>query len=179
MTLRLLALAVAIGLLALPASSQVFSAQEDPGPAVSGLVDATDPESIAALLREEGYKATLKHQESGAVEIQSSAHEASFWLYFQACTPEFTECEVITFSSGFDFETAQLPDIIGDWNVSRFSKAYLDKDGDPFVEFSINMKEGVSRENFLDTLSWFTTEMEAFIERIGWNNDIAGQTQPI
>ena len=41
------------------------------------------------------------------------------------------------------------------------------------------MKGGVTRENFVDTLHWFTTEMSAFIEQIGWNRDLSGQAQPI
>ena len=180
----LLALALGASLSVPPALAQLDSLQAAPEPpaapeAAPSLVDAGDPGRIAAILREEGHEATLKRQDTGAMEIETSAGGTRFWLYFQACDDDFTGCEVITFASGFDFETAQLPDIIGDWNANRFSKAYLDADGDPFVEFSVNMKNGVSRENFIDTLSWFIMEMDAFIERIGWNSDIAGQAQPI
>ncbi|MEQ8558990.1 MAG: YbjN domain-containing protein [Henriciella sp.] len=176
---------LAFSLAVLPASAQFTNSmpgtlvdQEDGAPDRK-LVDARDPEAIARILREQGYEAAIEKQENGAVEIQSKSGHANFWLYFHACTPHFTECEIITFSSGFDFETAQLPDIIGNWNATRFSKAYLDADGDPFVEFSVNMKDGVTRENFVDTLDWFTMEMSAFIERIGWNAGLAEQAQPI
>lgn len=178
-TRRLVSAFAALAVAAVPASAQTVAMPEDEGQPASQLIDATDPGAIAGLLRAEGFKAEIVTQPSGAIEIKSETAEAKFWLYFQACTPEYTGCEVVTFSSGFDFETAQLPDIIGDWNADRFSKAYLDEDGDPFVEFSVNLKAGVSRENFADTLHWFTTEMTAFIEQIGWDRTLAGQAQPI
>jgi len=175
----LAALALAAPAASLPAAAQFAAMPEAGEENAPQVVDATDPELIARILRSEGFKAELKTLASGAVEIESEHDGASFWLYFQACTADFSECEVISFSSGFDFETAQLPDIIGDWNQERYSKAYLDEDGDPFVEFSVNMKDGVTRENFVDTLHWFTTEMSAFIEQIGWNRDMTDQAQPI
>ena len=143
------------------------------------LVDATDPEAIAQLMRSAGYTAELRTQPTGAKEIESEAAGVNFWLYFQACNPDFTGCEVITFSAGFDFDTPQRPDILGDWNRTRYSKAYLDEDGDPFVEFSVNMVHGVSPENLLNTLNWFTLEMTAFMQQIGWHAEDAQQAQPI
>ena len=177
--IALAALALTAPVAHLPAAAQFAAMPEADGDSAPQVIDATDPELIARILRSEGFKAELKTLASGAVEIESEYDGASFWLYFQACTVDFTGCEVISFSSGFDFETAQLPDIIGDWNHERYSKAYLDEDGDPFVEFSVNMKGGVTRQNFVDTLHWFTTEMSAFIEQIGWNRDLSGQAQPI
>ncbi|WP_158085604.1 YbjN domain-containing protein [Henriciella aquimarina] len=147
--------------------------------APSGLIDASDPAAIVDLLEEAGFDARLTTQPTGAVQIESSIAETNFWLYFQACTPEFTGCEVITFSSGFDFDSPQVRDILGDWNATHYTKAYLDDSGDPFVEFSVNMVHGVSRENFINTLNWFTTEVKAFMDQIGWNNDTGGTAQPI
>lgn len=143
------------------------------------MVTAADPQAVAALLRKHGFETEIETQPTGAVVIHTQSRDAGFGLYFQACTETLTECEVITFSSGFDFDTPQLPDVLGRWNSTRFSKAYLNGDGDPFVEFSINMKHGVSEENFIDSLTWFTTEIAAFIEQIGWTGDVEDHTQPI
>ena len=175
-----LASLIVLALITAPASAQFAMS---PQPAEAGednrLVTAANPAAVAALLRDKGYKAELETQPSGAVVIQTQSRDAGFGLYFQACTDTFTECEVITFSAGFDFETAQLPDILGRWNATRFSKAYLNEEGDPFVEFSINMKHGVTAENFIDSLVWFTTEIAAFIDQIGWTGDMEDHTQPI
>lgn len=145
----------------------------------STLIDASDPSAIAALLASHGFEAVLSKQDTGAVQIKSSAAGESFWLYFQACEADFTDCEVITLSTGFDFETPQTEAIFGDWNREKISKAYLDEDGDPFVEFSINMLHGVARENFADTLNWFAMEMAAFMDQIGWSDEDDTPAQPI
>ncbi|MEQ9316865.1 MAG: YbjN domain-containing protein, partial [Henriciella sp.] len=73
----------------------------------------------------------------------------------------------------------QTEAIFGDWNRQKISKAYLDEDGDPYVEFSINMLHGVSRENFTDTLNWFAMEMAAFMDQVGWSEDDKAPAQPI
>lgn len=143
------------------------------------LIDASDPAAVAALLAGHGFEAILSKQETGAVQIKSSAAGESFWLYFQACDEDFTGCEVITLSTGFDFETPQTEDIFADWNRQKISKAYLDEEGDPYVEFSINMLHGVSRENFIDTLNWFAMEMAAFMDQIGWSEEDSASAQPI
>lgn len=147
--------------------------------AESELLDAADPAEIAALLASEGFEAVLSKQDTGAVQIKSSAAGESFWLYFEACEADYTGCEVITLSTGFDFDTPQTEAVFGDWNRQKISKAYLDEEGDPYVEFSINMLHGVSRENFVDTLNWFAMEMAAFMDQIGWNEEDDAPAQPI
>ena len=64
------------------------------------------------------------------------------------------------------------------WNQSRYTKAYIDDENDPFIEFSINMLHGVTRENFVDTLGWFMLEVEEFENLIGWGQS-AETSQPI
>lgn len=145
----------------------------------STLIDATDPEAIAALLASEGYQAVLSQQPEGTWQIESSAAGAGFWLYFQACDPDHTGCEVISFVSGFDFDQPQVPGILGDWNRQKLSKAYVDDEGDPIVEFSVNMVHGVSRDNFIDTLNWFAMEMVGFMDQIGWHQEDAESAKPI
>lgn len=163
-----------------PQAPLQHSRAPSPGPEdMPALVDARDPAAIVELMQAGGYPAELNVQESGAVEIRSQANGANFWLYFQACDPDFTNCEIITFAAGFDFSSPQVPELLGDWNVTRYSKAYLDKDGDPFVEFSVNMVHGVSTRNFLNTLNWFTLEMKAFMSQIGWNDTDVAAAQPI
>lgn len=171
-----------------PADPRTAQEEAAPGPSVprSGaqaeapaLIDASRPKVVAELIRATGLPAELNVQDSGAVEIRSQANGANFWLYFQACDPDFTSCEVITFAAGFDFASPQVPDLLGNWNATRYSKAYLDKDGDPFVEFSVNMVHGVSARNFLNTLDWFTLEMKAFMDQISWDDSDVAAAQPI
>ena len=174
------ALLASLTVFALPAAAERGSAQAQEAPeTASSLIDASDPAAIAGLMRRSGFAAEVQSQPNGAVQIQSSLGSTGFWLYFQACEPDFTDCEIITLSSGFDFETPQVRDLLGNWNETHYSKAYLDPAGDPFIEFYINMLHGVSEENFINTLSWFTTELTSFLYRIGWNSGQDGKATPI
>ncbi len=174
--------AIGIATLACPvigANAQRLTVQSSAPASPGALVDATNPQLIAEIMKSEGYEAKLSQQDSGASEIQSNVAGTHFWIYFQACDPDFTNCEVITFAAGFDFDTPQVSGVLGNWNQTRYSKAYLDSQGDPFVEFSVNMAQGVSRENFVNTLDWFASETVAFMQQVGWHEDTADPARPI
>jgi hypothetical protein len=50
---------------------------------------------------------------------------------------------------------------INEWNrKKRWSKAYLDKDGDPNISFDINLRDGVARGNL-------ETDIGRWVETIG------------
>ncbi|MEL7232221.1 MAG: YbjN domain-containing protein, partial [Pseudomonadota bacterium] len=70
--------------------------------------------------------------------------------------------------AGFDFADAQDESVAAEWNYNRFTKAYLDKEGDPFIQLPVNILHGITPANFEDTLVWFTNEMGAFMDHIGW-----------
>ncbi|MEM5516742.1 YbjN domain-containing protein [Henriciella sp. AS95] len=178
---RLITCALGLALMSAPCVANAEDAAELAAPKSQSvdLIDATDPMAIATILAEEGFNPILSKQESGAVQIQSTTGEVDFWLHFQACAPDFTACEVITFMSGFDFDTPQDPAIFGDWNREKLSKAYLDGDGDPLVEFSVNLVHGVTRDNFLDTLHWFALEVRTFMEQIDWHKQEPDSAKPI
>ena len=141
--------------------------------------DASDPQVIVSLFREEGYRAILTASDLGFYEIESAANGYAFWLYFQACDDEGANCEIVTFSCGFDFVAPQSEAVLGTWNRDRYTKAYVDEEGDPYVEFSVNMTHGVTRENFADTLTWYTSEALDFVDQIGWEEDDTATAQPI
>ena len=180
-TRQLLASALAVLLAACAAGhgASLVSAPDETSPAAAGLIDASDPKTIVRLLRQRGYAADLNVDQSGAVEIRTSHDSPNFWLFFEACAPDFTQCEVITLAAGFDFDAPQVPGLLGNWNEERFSKAYLDSEGDPFVEFTINMLHGVSPENFIDTLDWFGREITEFIDQIGWHVEDVEPARPV
>ncbi len=141
------------------------------------LIDATMPEAVADLLREEGFRAKLSKEEDGTTAIESAANGKSFWITFQACDEHKADCEIIILSAGFDFLDPQPESVIGNWSRDKFTKAYLDDEGDPHLEFTINSKHGITKDNLRDTLVWFTDEMPRFMKHIGWY-DRAQNSQP-
>lgn len=148
------------------------------------LVDASDPERIAAILQDEGFKAELTKGENDALIIRSGASGVDFQIAFMACGGETNVCEVLSFSAGFDFEYGKKPSDLSNWNQTKWTKAYLDAENDPFLEHNVNMLHGVSEANFRDTLNWYARELGRFVDFIGWNDpksapDIDPEIKPI
>ncbi len=56
---------------------------------------------------------------------------------------------------------------INAWNRDkRFGKAYLDDDGDPALEMNVNLRYGVSRKNFDDTVDFWRIVLKTFKEEV-------------
>nr|WP_070960983.1 YbjN domain-containing protein [Hyphomonas sp. Mor2] len=134
------------------------------------LVDAFDPKRIVSILQDEGYRSKLSVDEDGKVSIMSGAHGTDFHVYFEACSDGGTKCEILAFRAGFDFDRPPAPAILDEWNLKRWTKSFRDEDGDPFLEYAVNMVHGVSEANFRDTLNWYVRELGEFIDEIGWND---------
>jgi hypothetical protein len=165
------------------AGALALSASGDPGTAEPAeiqrtMLDASDEKVVLDLLHSAGFTTEVTRSDNGAAEIKVDDGEIRFWIFFQACSKGPDTCEVITFSSGYDLNWPNLEDVVNAWNQSRYTKAYIDDENDPFIEFSINMLHGVTRENFVDTLGWFMLEVEEFENLIGWGQS-AETSQPI
>jgi len=124
------------------------------------LVDATDPERIVQLMRGFG-SSTLETDDYGDPLITGRVEGSKYGIYFYGCE-ENRSCKDIQFSAawaGYDVSMHQ----INEWNkTKRYGKAYLDNDGDPAIEMSVNLTYGVSRDNFDDTIDWWTITMKEF-----------------
>ena len=44
----------------------------------------------------------------------------------------------------------------------KFGKAYLDQDGDPRLEMTVNLDYGVTQRNLDDTFDWWTKALARF-----------------
>jgi hypothetical protein len=58
---------------------------------------------------------------------------------------------------------------VNDWNkVKRFSRAYIDKDGDPALEFDVDLDDGgMSAALFIDNIEFFEASIAGFKKHIG------------
>lgn len=135
------------------------------------LLDIGTPDTVVQLVQDAGFRAQLKTLDDGHKFIESSANGMKFQIHFYGCTAENTGCELLVFTAGFDFAEAQDEEIVSDWNFTRFTKAYLDKEGDPYIQLPVNILYGVTHDNFKDTLVWFTNEMGSFMDHIGWYDE--------
>ncbi len=146
-----------------------FLAGLSPLSAAAQTVDGTDPERIAGILRDMGYKALLTTDQVGDPKIESKANGNDFSIYFYGCDKGIN-CKAIQFAAGFDLADGTSLDVINDWNAkNRFGRAYLDDEADPFVELDVNLDfGGVTETNLRDTIDWWDVVMAAFVEHIGF-----------
>jgi hypothetical protein len=138
-------------------------------PAMAAPVVAENPEAIADLLKDIGYRAELTKDDTGDPKIESAAAGASFSIYFYGCT-DGRDCSSIQFSSGFDLDNALNLSSVNDWNTrKRYGKVYVDDEGDPYIEFDINLAGGgISEDAFRDSLDSWERLLADFQQHIDW-----------
>lgn len=132
------------------------------GPALAQLVDATDPQQLATIIQDMGYRARIDTDGIGDPMITSSVGGTDFNLYFFGCT-DGVECKSLLFKVGYDLASGTTLAVVNAWNQDNlFGRAYLDEDDDPWLEMPVNMDGGVSLFNFQDTFDWWEVVIEEF-----------------
>lgn len=90
-----------------------------------------------------------------------------FNIFFYGCDSG-TNCKQILFQAGWDLPNGVRPAIINNWNRGNlFGRAFLDDEGDPFVEMPINLDGGMSAELMDDNFDWWRFVLEEFKDHIG------------
>ena len=141
--------------------------------AISGSATAAnikaDPLEVAIQLRELGYPAELSSDTGGDPKLDSTAADVVFSIFFYGCI-EKKNCDSIQFYAGFDKKDGIDLAKINNWNVSkRYGVAYVDDENDPRIEYDVNLDgEGVSVENFKDTIELWVALLAAFKTHIDW-----------
>lgn len=65
--------------------------------------------------------------------------------------------------AGFSADGRALPEQINEWNrTKRFSRAYLDREGDPIIESDIDLEGGVTRDAMVAWIRTFNISLSAF-----------------
>ncbi|MBX9796238.1 YbjN domain-containing protein [Sphingomonas sp.] len=131
-------------------------------PAQAQMVTSANPESIAAALRDRGFKAKLTTDKEGDPLIESAASGYSFAVLFLGCE-NHKACSSVQFYAGFTRKG--LPqEKINEWNrTKRFGRAYIDRAGDPVVEMDINLEPGgMPASLFADTIDIWEALIDAF-----------------
>jgi hypothetical protein len=128
----------------------------------------TGPE-VAAWLQKAGYKAELTKDDGGDPMINSAANGSTFKVYFYDCDTAKTRCKALQLSAGFDLKTPLTLEKINEWNrKNRYLKAYLDDEGDPYVQYDVNVNAGRTVEGLDDDFGVWTGMLDDFTTFIGW-----------
>jgi len=111
-------------------------------PAAAQMRERITAEQLAGLLRDKGLQGTVN--EKGNVLVTANGTKILFLISGQTVQAYF----------GLSGTSANV-NTVNDWNKSkRFSRAYIDGDGDPCVELDYDLEGGVTDDN---VKVWFDT----------------------
>lgn len=145
--------ALAAGVPAFPAASQAPSAR----------VSAADPEGMAEVLRFAGYPAKLVTDDYGDPQIDT---EFSGWdgaIMFYGCDEDtHTGCDSIELRVGFDRAEPMTLELLNEVATSRYIAAFLDDEGDPWINWDIvtGNGEGIPAAVFMQSVNEFASGVE-------------------
>lgn len=128
-----------------------------------------DIDVIENLFETYGLKTKRGTDPAGDVMLTSRLEGISFDVYFYGCGKN-VPCDSIQFSAGFDMPNGLTPAQINEWNRDRrYGKVYVDDQGDPYIEYDINLDgDGVGAKNFDTSLEIWHSLINDFRTFIGW-----------
>ncbi|MEX8503663.1 MAG: YbjN domain-containing protein [Leptothrix ochracea] len=128
------------------------------------LITAADPEKILEVAKGFG-SATLETDAQGDPKIVGRVEGTKYGLYFYGCKGG-KQCTDIQFNAAWSEVKVSLDQLNG-WNSTRrYGKAFLDRDGDPVLQMSVNLDHGVSRKNLEDTFDWWAKIVPEFRHKV-------------
>lgn len=134
------------------------------GALAEDLIDATDPNRIVELAKGFG-SANLETDTDGSPMITGRMDGTRYVVYFYGCD-DGKECDDIQFAASWS-DAKVDPKDINAWNMNkRFAKAYLDDQGDPVIDLSVNIDYGVTVRNLEDTFDWWSIAMREFKSQV-------------
>jgi hypothetical protein len=160
-------LAVAVAVAGLAASAAAQDSQFAKADEIQ-LVDGSTIDLIIASLERNGFTVELTTDSGGDPMIRSTDRNAPFSVFFYSCT-NGADCGYIQFSTGWSMPNGITLAKIEEWNATKsFGQAFRNADKNPWLAMVVNLKGGVTVENFDDTVDWWRVIIASFEEHIGW-----------
>ncbi|MBW6396182.1 YbjN domain-containing protein [Thermus sp. SYSU G05001] len=127
-----------------------------------GLVKGLTPGEVEAFLQ--ATDVSYERREARLFSVTVGGLKA--WLELDWCEGE--RCGLLALSSGFKKQVSL--ERINEWNRRfRFGRAYLDEDGDAWIETELDVSEGLSWEAVREFVRLFTEKvLPRFAEHIGF-----------
>lgn len=125
-------------------------------------------DSIAEALTDYGLKVERETDAEGAPKLLTRIEGTRFTIWFYDC--DDGPCTSLQFSAGFDLNDPLSASKMNEWNRDkRFGKAWIDDEGDPFLEMNVALgAEGVSANSFDLSLDMWRIAMGQFRNFIDW-----------
>ena len=167
-TATLVGAIIALAAILAATGAEAQNAKKSTAPA-SDMITGSNFDGIIAALTNNGFSAMLTTDKGGDPLIQSTDPNAPFSISFYGCT-NGKNCEYIQFVEGWHLPNGTTPDVIEKWNEKYvWGRAYIDSENDPWIDMAVNLKGGVTAENFDDTVSWWWSLTRDFESNIGFN----------
>lgn len=132
-------------------------------------IEAAKPATIVTALQNAGYKAVLDKDNDGEPKITSAANGAKFTVFFYGCEQHIA-CKSIQFYAGYTMKAKPTQQKINEWNANnRFATGFIDKDGDPNIEWDVVTEGGLSATLFAGVTDRWTTAMGSFQTFVGFS----------
>ena len=120
------------------------------------MLDLSNPETVAAAVKDAGYKAELKTNDKGEPFISSSTNGSEFTIEFYGCE-EKINCGSFQFYSWYKKDPFYTLELVNDWNAKkRFMKLAIDSDGDMGQYMDFSSVGLFNQKAFADMLDWYT-----------------------
>ncbi len=117
----------------------------------SAVIDKAGPEVYARAVEAAGF--SIMNRTERFIQIDM------FGLKVQLF-PQPTSAQLF---AGFSSSRAMSPVIINEWNRSkRFSRSYIDREGDPILESDIDLEGGVTEQAIVTWIQTFAISLKAF-----------------
>lgn len=131
-------------------------------------VSAANPNQLAAVIQDLGYRAKLAVDDIGDPIIYSSVGGTDFSIQFYGCDDDTNDdCKMLLFRVGYDLDDGTNLKAVNTWNENALvGRAYIDAERDPWLEWAVNTLGGVSRESFEDTYDWWEVTVNEFESEI-------------
>lgn len=130
------------------------------------LVFGDDTDGVLRIARLYG-SAAISRQQNGDPLIAGAIENLPYALRFLNCR-NANVCEDLNFRIGFQIKPS--PETINSWNASkRFSRAYLDAEGDAILEMDAVISGGVSAQMLTSTFEYWRLSLSQFTKHIGFN----------
>lgn len=126
-------------------------------------------EETVAWLQGAGYKAEIltRKDTSKSRYIGSASGGVNFYIDLYDC--KTTRCASLQFYSAFDKDKPLTAAKLNEWNKdNRYSRGYIDDEGDPYVEYDANLSPGGTYEALEDDLQVWANSLDSFTTFIDW-----------
>lgn len=133
----------------------------------SGVMTSVNPDLMRAALKPLNLEWNEVEDSDGLLSFHSVEDGAVRFALYQYQSEGSTTVDSLGISAGYDLDIRLDPIQMNQWNSStRFSKAYVDSDGDPFLNSDLMLKPGVSLNAITEFVKQFQKSQAEFETKV-------------